>query len=1490
MLVKVNMDINYDIKRGNLVWGGYFMKRFSKLLTIVLGVMASFFMATSTTYARYPYAGMGSQECTVNSHLYTPYPSNSSTLTLPLAMLAAGATSSSTIRGCIKKITIKVDQRIDMVNPLIIQAMGTGNEDPESTGEQFVLIGDRTAHAPPRNGVARTQEQTLEWLDLIAGQDYDADGVLNENDNCPKTANPDQRNIDADSEDNALGNGVGDSCEFVELNASTLVPEATCAVIVDGYAVKMQNIIITNLPDGVTGVCVNDSDMTLENIQVKNGTNGIVVASSSLGATIKYNSGAEAITGVAVDFQNASDINTELENSIIPTNGDPIGTDENGFTAMAPGTETATFRVRAVGSGVENYIRSNHPVKVQIHRIDRRTDHILVEGAVVDASEHGLDDARAPIYPHTTRIQVYGVGETTLMTADEAGAGMGHNKYKGFFKYIGPSGDSGYGLRMSGVNQGFFKVKFPIDGETPQRVFFLPEFGSYTVGGVNKIITLGEDRDQQQIDCQRRRGDRDGDYGCANVEDDYGDGDGDSYGDDDSDMSSGDSDGDGDSEDPRTVRFGGNYYGFANVQECEFDHHELESECQLAEPEYDSDGDGLKDYQEDVNGNCRLDLDRGETDWNDPDSDDDGIPDGFGMEQPCPLVEGADACGNIRTCGAEDRTTADFDEDLLSNALDSDADNDGLMDGIEDRPVIFDQARGGLGTREGILYEVDTVGSRHSIKVRGDDGKDKTVSCQLDNYQDIGARYGLWKTFRSRRDSFVHLRDPIEASVEVTTEDLQEWAVSADADFRVEFLVCKNLLSGALSHNGNVDDFESSPRKMDTDDDGCCDGDNRPKDNSGRLEGSCSEAPNYRLCESHGVDGCRTVPDSTNVCNEIPCSTDKDIVLYGVQPRWVNWGETGYGATGYVDADNDFIPDVLQQKTADGKIDREAIKRGCFLDSDGDTLPDCVEHPTVGGDCVSEDIKTGLMWNKKNTDDDPEGLADNVDLCPNSFDPGISDAFVEGRVVTDYSCDPTKMYSDYRDYAWIIAAFVDFDKDGLYNSEEDLDSNGTLAPPLLGMNGIPEIAVAIGDGAHSTARKSVNETSILDTDTDDDGISDYDENNGVVGFVLNPRDPDSDQDGQWDLEEDHDEDGRINPVIQAELHAGSDGAPGIGTHDTHPWMKDSDGDGIDDFKELQGWYYVDEEFMNALQDNDFKPVPITSDPTFFDTDGDGLSDGEEAPNGQVGPNNSNPLDIDSDSDGSLDPEDICPLIFGNNEALCGAGSNAGGFDRDGDGLPDFLDPAPNDSDADDDHLKDGEEDLNKDGLTTQDETDPLNPDTDGDGSGDWEERLYGTDPQDIDSDDDCIPDGPMYIQDPISGQQVMSRGEDRDQNGKWSTGETNPLNQDTDGDGLSDGMVIPGFRYGEDLNCSGHVDFDPTTGRPIETYATMPDSDLDGRLDSQEVDPNNPMGSISNALNSNESCMSIAGSNGYPTSLSYFMLMLLGLTKWLSVRIRRNRK
>ncbi|MFX0065887.1 MAG: M28 family peptidase [Candidatus Hermodarchaeota archaeon] len=168
--------------------------------------------------------------------------------------------------------------------------------------------------------------------------------------------------------------------------------------------------------------------------------------------------------------------------------------------------------------------------------------------------------------------------------------------------------------------------------------------------------------------------------------------------------------------------------------------------------------------------------------------------------------------------------------------------------------------------------------------------------------------------------------------------------------------------------------------------------------------------------------------------------------------------------------------------------------------------------------------------------------------------------------------------------------------------------------------------------------------------------------------------------------------------------------------------KDSDDDGIPDIK----------EFYENYSD-------------IMDTDGDGLSDGEELSRGL------DPLNPDSDGDGLMDGEEINTYF-----------THPGDPDTDDDGLTDgeeilIYGTLPTDDDHDKDGLKDGVEvntygtdplifDTDSDGLSDGSEvnlysTNPLLSDTDNDSLNDGDElNHYGTDPTLSDTDGDLLPD------------------------------------------------------------------------------------------------------------------------------------------------------
>jgi outer membrane protein OmpA-like peptidoglycan-associated protein len=159
---------------------------------------------------------------------------------------------------------------------------------------------------------------------------------------------------------------------------------------------------------------------------------------------------------------------------------------------------------------------------------------------------------------------------------------------------------------------------------------------------------------------------------------------------------------------------------------------------------------------------------------------------------------------------------------------------------------------------------------------------------------------------------------------------------------------------------------------------------------------------------------------------------------------------------------------------------------------------------------------------------------------------------------------------------------------------------------------------------------------------------------------------------------------------------------------------------------------------------------LGTDPYNPDTDGDGLTDGDE-----VHKYRTNPLKKDTDDDGLTDKEE---LFTYHTDPLK--------FDTDGDGLSDgdeilkyHTDPLKADTDGD--GLSDGDEVLKY-------HTDPLKTDTDGDGLSDYDEVMkYHTDPTKMDTDGDGLADGDEIL--------------------KYHT---DPLKPDTDGGGMPDGKEV----------------------------------------------------------------------------------------------------
>ncbi len=133
---------------------------------------------------------------------------------------------------------------------------------------------------------------------------------------------------------------------------------------------------------------------------------------------------------------------------------------------------------------------------------------------------------------------------------------------------------------------------------------------------------------------------------------------------------------------------------------------------------------------------------------------------------------------------------------------------------------------------------------------------------------------------------------------------------------------------------------------------------------------------------------------------------------------------------------------------------------------------------------------------------------------------------------------------------------------------------------------------------------------------------------------------------------------------------------------------------------------------------------------------------------------------------------------------------------------------------------------------------PIGTDRDGDELNSWEEKYYRADPHNPDSDGDGLTDGQEVLSlktDPLlrdtDGDGLIDGIEDRNRNGRVDTGETDPLNPDSDRDGLCDGFCRVD-QIGQ--ICTP----DKASCKSVEPFKWRgEDRNLNGKRDTGETDP-----------------------------------------------------
>jgi uncharacterized repeat protein (TIGR01451 family) len=789
----------------------------------------------------------------------------------------------------------------------------------------------------------------------------------------------------------------------------------------------------------------------------------------------------------------------------------------------------------------------------------------------------------------------------------------------------------------------------------------------------------------------------------------------------------------------------------------------------------DSDGDGLSD---------KLEIFLG-SNPNDADTDDDGVLDG---QEPNPALDG--------------------DGDGLIDLLDPDSDNDGLFDGTEMGKNCSNPA---------------TDQSRHLCIADADDGASKTSPLDPDTDHG-GVKDGSEDVNRNGKLDAGET-NPIAGQ---GADDSQNLDSDGDGlSDKLELSLGSNPNDADTDDDGVLDGLEPNPA-ADMDGDGLIDVLDPDSDNDGLPDGT----EMGKDCGNPATDNSKHL-----------CTPDADM---------------GATTTSPVDADSDNggKSDGSEDTNLDGKLDPgetdptagHGADDSGVVDTDGDGLSDGLEiflgsNPN-DADTDDDGVIDGQEPNPS-LDMDGDGLSDVLD--PDSDNDGLFDGTEMGKDCSNAATDNSKhLCKADGDQGETKTSPIDPDTDhgGVSDGSEDANLNGKIDPgetiPIAGQGADDSQNVDTdGDGLSDKVEVFLG-SNPNDADTDDDGVIDGLEPNPAADMdgdgLIDLLDPDSDNDGLPDGTEMGKD--CSNPDTDNSKHLCTPDADS-GLTKTSPIDADSDNGGKSDGSE-------DANLNGKLDANETDPTAGhgADDSTVVDTDGDGLSDKLELFLG------SNPIDADTDDDGVLDGQEPNPSLDTDGDGLI----DLLDVDSDNDGLYDGTEmgkdcgnaatdntrhhciadgdmgaskTSPLDPDTDHGGVKDGVEDVNRNGVFDANETNPVvgqfdddtqNVDTDGDGLSDVSEIALGTDPNDADTDDDGALDG-----------QENNFADDTDGDGK-----INALDPDSDNDGLFDGteMGLPCSNPDTD-NTKNLCIADGDMGATV-TCSLDPDTDHGGVQDGDE--------------------------------------------------------
>jgi len=635
---------------------------------------------------------------------------------------------------------------------------------------------------------------------------------------------------------------------------------------------------------------------------------------------------------------------------------------------------------------------------------------------------------------------------------------------------------------------------------------------------------------------------------------------------------------------------------------------------------------------------------------------------------------------------------------------------------------------------------------------------------------------------------------------------------------------------------------------QDRDGDGSSDVQDRDNDNDGisdadEIAGAFSSEPTDPFLQDTDDDGIQDGTELRFTCdddpNKVACddpnrpytSTDDTLAFFFREDADPNAGTDPND----FDSDDDGLADGAEDANGDGDATGTAETNPRNHDTDADGIFDGTEtglfgipHPdtNIGAAHYIEDVDHGvsvtLPWD---ADTDNDTLND-----------GIEDADHNGAVLGDTLLDHQIVNGTSEIWQERDPTDPDTDRDGLNDGREALLGSSALDQDSDD-DGLPDGWIDTANGGRAGCMDGregedlnrdgmigLTESHPINPDTDGDGMRDGSER-GLVGGGVSGRNgtldagPGGDGTDLTSTNRGNDADaGACTLPLGTSCSVIADDLCSV----TLPNSGDSDADGILDNVEdanLNGGIEgdLDGNYIVGLAE-----IWTETDANHPDSDRDGLPDGREDKNGNgiIDPGESDPLDQDTDDDGlpdgripganGADPNDaIFEAREGEDRDLDGVFGSSDGessplrLDFNGDSIPD--------TDSDADGIPDGVEA----GVPPGGGVNGRNTTPDGGPGGDGTDTTSAsfivdadpnsrTFPWDADHDDDGLPDGVIDGFNPNPGNTggltdgiaSVFEGEDLNRDGLQDAGETDPLDRESDGDGVNDGaergVLAPG--------------------------------------------------------------------------------------------------